>query len=435
MQTDRPFDGIDSRFALTVYAAVMWPVGVFIALWGAMWVGGPLNGLPWGVHSLVRMTGVVIIALACAGTAAARVADPVDRSRCLGWLATGHLCVLLMALLQNQAIWSQPGEHAVLGGQVVLGIGIPTTWLLYSWTKRDGDRASGFISLFQSRNVESRRLRSSYEEHIRKAAVQEERSRLARDLHDSIKQQLFVVQTSAATAQARLEANVSEAGIALAQIRESARDALTEMDTMLDQLRAAPLENAGLIGALKKLAEATAIRTGIDVQCEFGDLPPSETLPPGTHADLLRIAQEALSNVARHARASHVTVVLGREEMALVLRVTDDGKGFGDAEKRRGMGLRNMTERAESLGGGMSLTTVPEQGSAIVVAIPMAVPVQPDFTRKLMWSALVLAVWIGLFWLGGLRIGLLPFAFAVAFDLLRYLYAWRKTRHLPTITA
>lgn len=439
MQTDRPLDGVDSRFALTVYAAVMWVVGVFIALWGSLWVSAPaLNGVPFGASALVRVVGSVIIAFACVGTATARISDPVDQSRCVGWLGAGHFVVFIVAVLQNFAIWANP-----LGGRLVLIVALPAVWLNYARQKRDGDGPNGLIPRRRFRKVEDRRLRSAYEENIRKAAVQEERSRLARDLHDSIKQQLFVVQMSAATAQARLESNTSEVGTALVQIRESTRDALTEMDTMLDQLRAAPLENAGLVSALQKLAEATSIRTGVDVHCEFGDLPPSETFPPGTHAELLRIAQEALSNVARHARASHVTLALRKEDMALVLHITDDGKGFGDAEKNQGMGLRNMKERAEELGGGLSLTSVPGRGSEVVAAVPMTIPPTPRFTRKVTWSILFVALWAFLLGSGSngnpnasnVKLVLLPLGLAAVFDLIRYLYAWRKARRLPLATA
>jgi signal transduction histidine kinase len=157
-------------------------------------------------------------------------------------------------------------------------------------------------------------LRSRYEEQIRQGARHEERARLARDLHDAVKQQLFAIQTAAATVEARFDADPSGARTALIQVRASAREALTEMEVMLEQLQAAPLTTTGLIGSLKRAAEATRFRTGAEVTVEAGELPPDIALPPGAHQAMLRFAQEALANVARHSRASHVWVRFGVDQ-------------------------------------------------------------------------------------------------------------------------
>jgi signal transduction histidine kinase len=202
-------------------------------------------------------------------------------------------------------------------------------------------------------------LHSQYEQQIRLAAGQEERNRLARDLHDSIKQQIFAIHTSAATAQERLDHDPAGAREALDLVRGCAREAITEMEAMLDQLRATPLENAGLIQALKKQCEALSFRTGAKVDFKAGDLPPSESLPPGAQQAIFRIAQEALANVARHARAKNEFVSLdsyrGRADSGpagncLELKVEDDGIGF-QTDSRRGMGTANTQARAEEFEG------------------------------------------------------------------------------------
>src|SRR5690606_2735676 len=89
------------------------------------------------------------------------------------------------------------------------------------------------------------RLRSRYDAQIREAARVEERSRLARDLHDAVKQQLFVIQTGAATSEVRFDSDPAGAREALAQIRTAAREATTEMEALIDELQATPLENVG----------------------------------------------------------------------------------------------------------------------------------------------------------------------------------------------
>ena len=175
-----------------------------------------------------------------------------------------------------------------------------------------------------------------FEASIRQAARQEERARLARDLHDAVKQQLFVIQTAAATAEQRFDGDRSGAQAALTQVRASARDALKEMEVMLEQLQAVPIGNAGLIESLKRQCEAVAFRTGAEVRFVPGSLPPDVAFPPGAHQAMLRFAQEALANVARHARANHVTVTLERQDTIVALSIADDGRGYPAAAERYG---------------------------------------------------------------------------------------------------
>ena len=147
-------------------------------------------------------------------------------------------------------------------------------------------------------------LRSQYAEQIRRAARQEERARLARDLHDAVKQQLFVIQTAAATVQARFENDPVGARQSVDHIRTAAREAVVEMQALIEQLQAAPLENVGLAEALKKQCEALGFRTGARIDLAVGELPRSDALPPGAHEAIFRTAQEALANIGRHARAT-----------------------------------------------------------------------------------------------------------------------------------
>lgn len=222
----------------------------------------------------------------------------------------------------------------------------------------------------------SRALRSQYEAKMREAGAQEERHRLARDLHDSIKQQTFAIHTSAATAQVRLEGDGNGARRAIDQIRIAARDAMTEMEVMLDQLRAEPLEAAGLLEALKRLCETTGFRIGAPVACIIDTPAPFAPLAPDTAQTVLRVAQEALANVARHARASHVTVTLHSAGGHMTLTVEDDGVGLDRispdfSPMSRGMGLANMRSRAEELGGDLRITDrAGGTGTTVTLSIP-----------------------------------------------------------------
>jgi signal transduction histidine kinase len=100
------------------------------------------------------------------------------------------------------------------------------------------------------------------------------------------------------------------------------------MEALLDELQAAPMEMLGLVEALKKQCEALALRTGADVRFRPGTLPLVGTLSPGAHEVIYRVAQEALANVGRHARASRVTVSLHASATHFELRITDNGSGF-----------------------------------------------------------------------------------------------------------
>ena len=181
-------------------------------------------------------------------------------------------------------------------------------------------------------------LRSQYETEIRNAARQEERARLARDLHDAVKQQLFVIQTARRDGAGALRHRRAGARAAVEQVRTAAREAMTEMEAMLDQLQSAPISNAGLVAFLRKQCEAIGFRTGAAVRFEPGALPDDRMLDPGVRQAIARVAQEALSNVARHARARNVEVSLGLVEGSLVLTVRDDGGGFAPGDQPPGHG-------------------------------------------------------------------------------------------------
>lgn len=238
-------------------------------------------------------------------------------------------------------------------------------------------------------------LRSVYEEQIRAAAGQEERNRLARDLHDSIKQQIFAIQTTAAAAQARFDTDPTGARAAIESVRSSAREAMAEMEAMLDQLRAAPLESVGLVEALRKQCEALQFRTGAVVTLDVGEMPAPDKLPPGAAQSILRIAQEALANVARHARATEVKVSLNTSEGNCVLKVKDNGSGFVPGEaSQTGMGLSNMRARAAEQGGKLTINSNPREGTRLLATIPLTRPEDEEAIDKARKASLLAGITI-----------------------------------------
>ena len=365
-------DAIDTRIVFRIYAIIAWIGGFCLAAWGVVWLGTDLPGLPYGLAIPLRLAGAAVMCGGCMAWALVKSDDPGTRHRALLWFACGHAIVLLMIFIQSSGPWENPGPAVqILVAALMTTIGV----FLYFWQTGDGYRPGGW-SLFTS--ILSRRdarpsaddLRSEYEQRIRETAGQEERNRLARDLHDSIKQQVFVIQTAAATAEARFSTDRTGTAQAIAQIRSAAREAMVELEAMLDQLRAAPLENTGLVEALKKQSEALGFRTGATVAFAPGPLPPNDALPPGAQQAVFRIAQEALANVGRHARASKVGVSIGStDDGNLRLTIEDDGAGFDPAEAPCGMGLSNMRERATEVGGAIAFDSRPG-GTTVRLVIP-----------------------------------------------------------------
>jgi len=392
MQNRWRADAIDTRIVFKAYAALSCLTGIILAGWGQRWFGSDLPGLPWGKAALIRVLGAMLIAAGCFAAPFAFVDDPQARRRGLLWFAAGHAVVWFMLALQQMAIWKQAVADWIVNLPFAIGFAL---FYLAVTDRGHGNEPQQLTSLFTRDPFSNKRLHSEYEQHIREAASQEERNRLARDLHDSIKQQVFVIQTAAATAQTRFDEDPPGAKLALEQVRGSAREAMAEMQAMLDQLRAAPLENNGLIEALKQQCEALGFRTGARVDFKLGKLPPSEAFAPGAQQAILRVAQEALANIGRHARAKNVSVELDSWGGRVQLRIEDDGSGFDTNRPATGMGLANMRARAAEFNGEFWLASLPEAGTTVKLSIPHAsVPPLYDYRKQAMWSTVGLIVFV-----------------------------------------
>src|SRR5260370_36951075 len=152
------------------------------------------------------------------------------------------------------------------------------------------------------------------------------------------------------------------------------------MQALLQRLRPTALENGGLSESLRMQCEALGYRTGGEVPAELCDLPSDELLPIGAQETIFRIVQEGFANIARHARASHVWLSLRRQHDALLVEIGDDGQGFDLAQTHErpdtygGMGLSNVRERINSLGGIMAVWSLPGKGTTLHLCIPLVKP-------------------------------------------------------------
>jgi signal transduction histidine kinase len=204
-------------------------------------------------------------------------------------------------------------------------------------------------------------------------AQEDERKRLARELHDETCQTISALNMRLETAVARLPPGADSAP--LLDARGLAVRTLDELHRLIYDLRPSVLDDLGLWSAIQWYADRQLKPRGVTVTCEFSDT--ERRLPPLMETALFRAVQEAVSNIAKHANAEHVLIQCGVEGDVLTIEIEDDGNGFEVAAVRRptdeghGWGLLGITERVEALGGSVVIDTAPGQGARIVVTVPV----------------------------------------------------------------
>jgi len=197
-------------------------------------------------------------------------------------------------------------------------------------------------------------------------AIVDERQRLARDLHDSVKQQLFVLTLLVTSARDTVGAD-SQAGPALAEASQIAGQMSQELTALIRALRPISLESKGLVAALRELAANWGRTTGIEAKVSVPDHLPTTA---EVEVALFRVAQEAFANVGRHSGATTVSLVVLVEPETIRMQITDNGRGFDLARASgAGVGLNSMRERMAALGGAL-LTISSPSGTCIVATVP-----------------------------------------------------------------
>lgn len=218
-------------------------------------------------------------------------------------------------------------------------------------------------------------------EQAQAQAVFQERQRLARELHDSISQQFYGISLNAQSAREALETDPAEALASLEQVIQHTHAGFAEMRALLCELRPEFLQTEGLITALTR--EVAVLRTSHQLNVEIS-LATEPNITLESKYAIYRIAQEALHNVVKHARACNVMLRFAVEEEQLVLEVHDNGRGFDPSGTFPGhLGLLSMCERVNELGGILTVTSAPGQGTSLYVRIPQtAAEVPPIDNRK-----------------------------------------------------
>jgi two-component system, NarL family, sensor histidine kinase UhpB len=228
--------------------------------------------------------------------------------------------------------------------------------------------ASSFHGLLE--RIEEERRRSG---QLAMRAQEEERRRLARDLHDEVNQALTAILL-------RLEALAQETpperAPEVAELKRLVNQAMDELLNLARQLRPSALDDHGLVPAVETQLKRFAARTGIEVRLDTRGDP--DALPEVVQTAIYRVAQEALTNVTRHAGATVVELDLEEDASGAELRVRDDGGGFDPSVVARtrsdgpggGLGLVGMAERARLVGGELDVRSAPGGGTTVTLRVP-----------------------------------------------------------------
>lgn len=223
--------------------------------------------------------------------------------------------------------------------------------------------SSAATAVATAQTVESDRLQQQIE------SAEKERERWARELHDDALQGLAAIRITLATAlQSKGEDRAERIEQAAEDTMQRLEEQINELNRLINDLRPAPLERLGLAGALEALAEESSARGEVQVEATVEIIG-----EPNRDEERLvyRLVQEALTNVVKHAAASHVTVTAKEADGEIEIVINDDGSGFDTTAATRGHGLTGMRERIELLGGEIEVSSEPGHGTEIVARVPL----------------------------------------------------------------
>lgn len=299
------------------------------------------------------------------------------------FLTVALACFCAVVAGHRRAAWAAVGMLWV--GHVLVG-----HWL-YRWLPPSGDSAASWApegviaawvvaivalaELARARREQWGRERAERAQAARRRA-DEERLRIARELHDVLAHSISVINVQAGVGLALLDTDPEQARTALTTIKAASKEALGEVRQVLDTLRApgeAPRAPAPGLDRLPDLVEQAA-RAGLTVDVE-GEPP---RLAPGTDLAAFRIVQEALTNVVRHSVSRHARVHVDHDRRTLRLCVDDDGPGTGADAGGSGNGLAGMRERAAALGGTIEAGPRTDGGFRVLAVLPLKVKAEED---------------------------------------------------------
>lgn len=285
----------------------------------------------------------------------------------LGWvLGTG--VVLLIGVAPFGALFGfimSRGLTRRLGALAA----VADAWSEGDFTPSPSDRSKDEIGMLGARMRHMATRLQDLLKTQKTLALVEERNRLARELHDTVKQQTFATLMQVRAARNLLERDPQAAAEALAQAEELIKASQQELNLVITELRPAALDEQGLAGALRQYAGALARTAHIPVEVQVRG---ERSLPVELEQTIYRVGQEALSNAARHSRASAMSVTLDYQAGCVCLQVRDNGVGFDPSNPAdHGYGLRSMRERVESVRGRLLVESSAGEGTLVKADFPL----------------------------------------------------------------
>ncbi|UAC48895.1 sensor histidine kinase [Bacillus aquiflavi] len=210
--------------------------------------------------------------------------------------------------------------------------------------------------------------RAAWSEKALKEVVSKERSRLARELHDSVSQQLFAASMLVAAINQQQDLTAPATKKQLTMIEGIITDAQSEMRALLLHLRPVQLEGKSLKSGIEELLRELSVKHSMEISWNIEEV----ELEKGVEDHLFRIVQEALSNTLRHAKAKSLEVLVKKFNQFILLKIVDDGIGFTmDQQKVGSYGLKNINERVSEIGGTVKIISFPNKGTSVEVRVPI----------------------------------------------------------------
>lgn len=354
--------------------------------WRAVLAVAPLSGAPWGValtqpaHDVLASSGAVplgVVGLAAlmlglgglfAWGAARSVTRPVEAlTHAAEKIAEGDLTQPIPMTGRDEVgrlgyalevmRWSLKEANASIAQHNQM------------LEKRVAERTAELERVNAQLREREQTLARLYEKVV--GAQEDERKRIARELHDDTAQSLAVLVMGLEGATAAVKAGRTPR---LDEVKALAVHTIEEINRLIRDLRPSVLDDLGLLAAIRWYAERHLAERGMSVRCEFEKL--DRRLPPAFEAAVFRVCQEAMSNVLRHAQADSVLIQVGPKDGILRIEIEDDGRGFDPAEaaantERPPFGLMGIRERVELLGGKVTIDSAPGQGTRIEIEVPM----------------------------------------------------------------
>ncbi len=412
-----------SRRVITMFTVL---IGIYLtASTYAILINNPSYMHDWRGVTCIGLTMLAFLIYAVQFRMSLKMDWPPPWYYAVGLWASLYLVVLLLTLINNGFVWDFYVVFAIsfgLFGGVRLVLAVSSMALtmfafqgLLTWPPTGGalvgiaDQAlslssiTGFNMLFQhligerfERNRLFTQLTQANEEleeahrqlaqsvaQEQELAVLHERTRLAREMHDTIGHALVLISIKLEAAQRLRTRDPERCDQELESTKQIARETMTALRASIADLRSPTLEHAHINHALSRSARELAQRTNLSVTYTLqADV---DLLPISVEETLWKVSQEAFTNIEKHAHASHVQVSISREDEKLLMRIHDDGSGLPPAlnqpDKDGSLvyispgghyGLRGMLERVEALGGRLTLQSSKEQGTTIEVELPLA---------------------------------------------------------------